>query len=80
MKHKDYYNDDYILEFSEKIRSVIPDFDEETFTRALTGQLEDKELFARLDCIVDAMERSMTDDYSKKLEAFFQILGPELTR
>lgn len=80
MKHKDYYNDDYILEFSEKIRSVIPDFDEETFTRTLTGQLKDKELFARLDCIVDAMERSMTDDYSKNLEAFFQILGPELTR
>lgn len=80
MKHKDYYDDHYLLELSQKIYSVMPDFDKEAFLHALTGKLEDKELFARLDCIVDAMETSMTDDYSKNIEAFFSILGPELTQ
>jgi len=78
MKHKDHYNDDYILELSQKIRYVMADFDEKTFSCSLVGKLEDKELFARLDCIVDAMEKSMAGDYSKNVEAFFNILGPEL--
>ena len=80
MKHKDHYNDQYILEFSGKISSVMPDFDQKTFSRNLTGQLNDKELFARFDCIVDAMLISMENDYSKNIRAFFNLLGPELTR
>lgn len=80
MKHKDHYNDDYILDISQKIHSVMPDFDKETFTHDLIGQLDDKELFSRFDCIVDAMQKSMPSDYSKNIEAFFNMLGPELTR
>ena len=56
MKHKDHYNGDYIFSFSQKIHSVMPDFDDKAFCHALTGRLDDKELFARLDCIVDAMQ------------------------
>ena len=78
MKHKDHYNDQYIQDFSEKLASVMPYFDSEIFSRNLIGQLEDKELFARFDCIVDAMQQSMGDDYSKNVKAFFNILGPEL--
>ena len=78
MKHKDHYNDEYIFSFSQKILSVMPDFDEKNFCHSLTGRLEDKELFARLDCIVDAMQESMPDDYSKNIQAFFNMLGPEL--
>lgn len=78
MKHKDHYNDDYILDISRKIGSVMPDFDKEAFTHDLTGHLDDKELFPRFDCIVDAMERSMPDGYSENIAAFFRILGPEL--
>ena len=78
MKHKDHYNDEYIFRFSQKILSVMPDFDEKNFCHSLTGRLEDKELFARLDCIVDAMQESMPDDYSKNIQAFFNMLGPEL--
>lgn len=78
MKHKDYYNDDYILDLSHKILSVMPDFDEKTFSYSLIGNLNDKELFARFDRIVDAMQKCMADDYSKNIEAFFNILGPEL--
>lgn len=80
MKHKDYYNDDYVLDISQRIHSVMPEFQERAFSHALIGNLEDKELFARFDCIVDAMEQSMTEDYSKNIEAFFHMLGPELAQ
>ncbi len=78
MKHKDHYNDDYIFNLSQKILFVMPDFDEKTFCHSLIGRLDDKELFARFDCIVDAMQASMTGDYSKNVQAFFNMLGPEL--
>ena len=80
MKYKDYYNDGYILELSRKIFAVMPGFDEKTFSGSLVGRLDDKELFARLDCIVDAMQENMTDDYSKNIRAFFDMLGPELEK
>ena len=80
MKHKDYYNDDYIFSLSQKILAVMPDFDEKNFCHSLIGRLDDKELFARLDCIVDAMQKSMPDDYSKNIQAFFNVLGPELEK
>lgn len=78
MKHKDYYDDQYIQNFSEKLAFVMPYFDAKAFSCHLIGQLDDKELFARFDCIVDAMQKSMGNDYSKNIEAFFNILGPEL--
>ena len=78
MKHKDYYNDQYIQKFSEKLTLAIPYFDSETFSHSLIGQLDDKELFARFDCIVDAMQQSMGNDYSKNIQAFLGVLGPEL--
>lgn len=78
MKHKDHYNDDYIIDFSHKIKSVMPDFDEKAFSQDLAGQLDGRELFSRLDCIVDAMEKRMTGDYACNIEAFFHMLGPQL--
>lgn len=78
MKHKDYYNDQYIQTFSEKLALVMPRFDSKLFSQNLIGQLDDKELFARFDSIVDAMLQSMDDDYSKNIQAFFHLLGPEL--
>ena len=80
MKHKEHYNDQYILELSSKLSSVMPHFDSEAFSNDLIGQLDDKELFARFDCIVDAMQKNMDSDYSKNILAFYDILGPELTR
>lgn len=78
MKHKDYYDDQYIQDFSDKLAAVTPDFDREAFCRSLMGKLDDKELFARFDCIVDAMQQSMGKDYARNIQAFSQILGPEL--
>lgn len=80
MKYKDYYNDEYILDFSQKLHFVIPDFDEQTFLNSLTGQLDDKELSARIDFIVDAMQKSMSNSYPENMKAFFDILGPALTK
>jgi 3-methyladenine DNA glycosylase AlkC len=55
-------------------------FDQKTFTADLLGHLDDKELFARFDLIVDAMEKSMENNYSANIQAFYNILGPELTK
>ena len=46
MKHKDHYNDPYILDLAKKITEVQPDFDSERFSAEVVGNLEDKELFA----------------------------------
>ena len=78
MKHKDYYNDEYILELSQKIQSVKSDFDSEYFSRDLVGKLNDKELYARFDFIVDALQKHMGSDYLKNIHVFESILGPEL--
>lgn len=78
MKHKDYYNDQYIQEFAEKLTRVMPYFDSKLFSNNLIGKLDDKELFARFDCIVDVMQQSMGSDYSKNIQALFNVLGPEL--
>ncbi|MCL2032537.1 MAG: DNA alkylation repair protein [Methanomassiliicoccaceae archaeon] len=80
MKHKDRYDDEYVLDLSLKIHSVMPGFDKDAFSNGLIGRLDDKELFARLDIIVDAMEKSMGIDYSKNIQVFFNMLGPELTQ
>ena len=80
MKHKDYYDNKYVLELSKKILSVMPSFDEKTFINELIDQLDDKELFERFDCIVDAMENNMDKDYSKNIQVFYNILGPELSQ
>ena len=78
MKYKEYYDDKYVLELSETISSGIPSFDKVTFSDEVVGHLDDKELFDRLDCIVDAMENSMEKDYSKNIQGSYNILGPEL--
>lgn len=78
MKHKDYYNDQYILDFSEKLFSIMPNFQKNKFINELFGKLDDKELFARFDLIVDAMIKYVEKDYSKNIQAFYNLLGPEL--
>lgn len=80
MKHKDHYNDQYILELSEKLTQAVPDFDGKAFSSALIGKLEDKELFARFDFIVDALDETLPRNYRDNIQAFYQILGPELEK
>lgn len=78
MKHKDHYNNQYILDLSEKLKQAQPDFNTDKFSEALVGKLDDKELFDRFDFIVDALETCLSEDYRGNINAFYQILGPEL--
>ncbi|MEO1771523.1 DNA alkylation repair protein [Candidatus Enterococcus ferrettii] len=80
MKHKDHYNDDYVGELAGKIAEVSPDFDAANFTKEIQEQLENKELFARFDFIVDAMDKYMSPDYFENIQIFYQLLGPELEK
>lgn len=80
MKHKDHYDDQYVLTLAEKLSGVFPSFDAAGFSNELTGTLEDKELFGRFDCIVDAMEKYLAADYAENIQGFYQLLGPELTK
>ena len=80
MKHKDHYDDQYILTLAGKLSSVISDFDAEAFSGELIGHLDDKELFARFDCIVDTMQKYLQNDYSKNIHSFYNLLGPELDK
>ncbi|RDU60886.1 DNA alkylation repair protein [Helicobacter sp. MIT 14-3879] len=80
MKHKDHYNDEYIVELSRKIYAVCPTFDTQKFCHLLQGQLEDKELFARFDCIVDAIVATMGNDYAQNIHCFSELLGEELPK
>lgn len=78
MKHKDHYDDPYILDLSEKLKQAQPDFNTDKFSEALVGKLDDKELFDRFDFIVDALKTCLSEDYRGNIKAFYQILGPEL--
>ncbi len=80
MKHKDYYNDEYISDFSKKLHAVLPGFNEKNFCDSLAGILDSRELSARLDCITDAMQENMPGSYPEHIEAFFHMLGPELAQ
>lgn len=79
MKHKDHYDDQYIVDLAAKLSDVFPQFDTAGFSKELAGKLEDKELFDRFDFIVDALEKYVPEDYSETIQGFHQMLGPELT-
>lgn len=66
------------MDLSEKLTQAIPDFPATIFSNELIGNLEDKELFARFDFIVDALEKNLSENYSENIQAFCKILGPEL--
>lgn len=80
MKHKEHYNDEYVLELSSALSSVMPQFNSQNFCSDIIGHLDDKELYARFDCIADAMEKSMGNDYEENIQAFYELLGPELSK
>lgn len=78
MKHKDHYNDQYVLDISEKLSQADSAFDTGNFSQMLIGNLEDKELFDRFDFIVDALEENLSGNYPETIQTFYKILGPEL--
>lgn len=79
MRHKDYYDDNYIADLSSRLSAVTADFNAEAFTADLREQLDDKELFARFDCIAGAMEKNLGSDYAANIRSLYGLLGPELS-
>lgn len=80
MKYKDYYDDQYIIDIAQKFAAVQPGFDKIAFTKELLGQLDELELFARFDCIVDAMQKYLDNEYETNIQSFYNLLGPELNQ
>lgn len=78
MKVKYYYDENYVKELSGKLAEARHGFDKKAFVDGVSGKLEDKELFERLDCITDAMEAVLGNDYRENIRTLRDILGPEL--
>lgn len=77
-KFKEYYDTEYLKLISQKIKTVYPPFQSEKFIQHTNKELENKELFVRLDHIVNSFERYLTPSYEQNLKIFSQILGEKL--
>lgn len=78
MKFKEYYNDEYIKDFAARIKKAVQYFDDELFIEELKGELDDKELFQRLDLITDVFSQAIGNDYDNNITYLFDALGEEL--
>jgi len=79
-KIKDYYNEEWAVLFSKKIREVESDFDQKAFVDEVTAAVKGKEFSDRIDAIVVVLVKFLDDDYLANLELFRQILGPKLDK
>lgn len=77
-KFKDYYDKDCAKLLSEKIVPFWSEFRSQEYINYIDAQVEDKEFLARQDVFVAAFDKFLTGDYTKEIQIFHQILGPEL--
>ncbi|MDR1423738.1 MAG: DNA alkylation repair protein [Azoarcus sp.] len=77
-KIKDNYDEAFAQAFAARIVVVLPGFASGCFLRTLAGQLDGKELFARLDLFALALARSLPGRYPQQIAALHPLLGPEL--
>jgi 3-methyladenine DNA glycosylase AlkC len=77
-KFKDYYDTAYADMLATRIEAVLPEFARERFMESLVGQLEDKELSARIGLFAQALDRSLPGSYAQNITALHPLLGPEL--
>lgn len=77
-KLKDYYDIDYALSLSEKIKSVHPTFDTERFTALLAPSLSSLAFNDRQVLIAESLKEVLALSYPRAIAVFMQILGPEL--
>ena len=78
MKVKDYYNKDCAKLLSNKIRILLPEFNEKDFIKYIDKNVSDKEFLERMDVFVTAFEQYLGDNYENNIKLFQNILGPEL--
>jgi len=77
-KIKDYYDEACADMLASRIEAVLPGFSRKCFMEAIIGQLEDKELSARLGLFAHALGRSLPGSYAQHIGALHPLLGPEL--
>lgn len=77
-KFKDYYDVDCAKLIADKIKVVYPVFNKRAFVSFIKKSIRDKEFSDRQDIFADAFEKYLTEDYTKKIKIFKNILGPEL--
>jgi 3-methyladenine DNA glycosylase AlkC len=77
-KFKDYYDKETAHILAEKLIRLNPDFDAKGFVSFIDKGVEGKEFLARQDVFVNGFEKYMGSDYTKNIELFTKILGPEL--
>jgi DNA alkylation repair enzyme len=80
MKHKDHYDEEYVLWLANELSSHIPTFDKEKFILLTADSIVRMELYDRFDLIVSSIRSSQNCDYDTCLNAFYGLLGPELKK
>lgn len=78
-KLKEYYNQEYLLDLSDKILSVTDKFDRDKFLELTIPDIDDLEFTPRQELVANALDESLSIDYVNTLDVFYQILGPELS-
>jgi 3-methyladenine DNA glycosylase AlkC len=78
-KLKDYYDEECVGIYTEKLSPVYPDFDPQSFRAFILQRLEvDLPFSARQDLFAEALHQHLRGDYPQDLKIFAQILGPPL--
>ncbi len=77
-KFKDYYDTDCAKLLADKVKQVLPSFDDKGFVSKIAAELDGKEFHQRQDLFVDAFEQFMPKSYPETIAIFTKILGPEL--
>ncbi|MDO5523256.1 MAG: DNA alkylation repair protein [Bacteroidia bacterium] len=79
-KLKDYYDMKFARDLADKILAVYPAFGEQAFIEHYENNFTDKEFLQRQDVAVDALDKSLSEDYTENIHVFHRILGEELTQ
>ncbi len=70
---------EFARDIAGKLHSVYPTFKKQAFIKHYENNFTDKEFLQRQDVIVDALDKTLTDDYAENIYIFHQILGEELS-
>jgi 3-methyladenine DNA glycosylase AlkC len=79
-KFKEWFGCEVAEELAPKFAKVVKDFDEKGFISYIGERAEGEEMSGRLDIVIDAIEKYVSEDYLTVLGILEQILGPKLEK
>ena len=79
-KLKDYYDMEFARNLADKLHFVYPSFKRRIFIQYYENNFTDKEFLQRQDVVVDALDKSLTENYTENIRIFHQILDEELSK